>query len=334
MTETSCGRTTTGRWSSSLPGERRELLESRGGFAAGDAMGASLVVAQGVLIAPEFTGARDAGLRGVDIASGKTLWVVDGVTCRHATPAVWSHGNRQYLLCATVGKHDRFDSAQLRLIDPVDGKVLWTREGLAPTWYPLAPSGEHVMVNVPSAHVNPKKARDGQPWGLMAAYRLAPDGAERMWTMPDEAPFWFENHMDICSMRRVLIRDGRVYFFAQGHTVDPNKSSRFFSILDEKTGEVLMTTRAVNGSPQFWLVEDRLLVMPDAAHSNRTTLELYTTDPKGFRRVGEPWKPPHENTTAYETYLELPYVDGLFLMRDRQGEVHCYDFRKRTRTAR
>jgi len=314
--------------------ERRELLEKRGGFASGDAMGASLVVAQGVLVVPEFTGGRDIGLRGIDVGSGKTLWTVEAATCRHATPAVWSHGDRQYLLCATVGQHNRHDSAKLRLIDSKDGKVLWTETGLAATWYPLSPSADHVMANVPSAHINPKKAKDGQPWGLMAAYRITPDGAERAWTMPEKAPFWFENHMDICAMRRVLIRDGRVYFFAQGHTVDADKSSRFFSILDEKTGEVLLTTEAVSGSPQFWLIEDRLLVMPDAAHSGRSTLELFAIDPKGFRRLAEPWKPPHENTTAYETYMELPYVDGLFLMRNQQGSVICYDLRAEARKTR
>ena len=43
--------------------------------------------------------------------------------------------------------------------------------------------------------------------------------------------------------------------------------------------------------------------------------------------LGKPWKPPHENTTAYEVFIELPYVEGRLLMRSRQGEVVCYDLR-------
>ena len=308
--------------------ERDQLLEKRSEFAGGDGMSTSLVVADGVLVVPQFTGATEIGLRGVDVNSGQTRWEVPVATNKYATPAVWTHGNRQYLLCATLGGHGKFDAGALRLIEPRSGKVLWTVEGLAPTWYPLAPSKDHVLVNVPSAHINPKKRKDGRPWGLMAAYRITPEMAERAWTMPDKPQFWFENHFDICAMRRALIRDGRVYFFGQGHTIDPAKSSRFFTILDEQSGEVLHTSQAISGSPQFWLVEDRLLVMPDAAHSNRSTLELYDPDPENFRQIGESWKLPHENTTAYETYMELPIVKGRIFMRDRKGQVICYDLGK------
>ena len=110
-----------------------------------------------------------------------------------------------------------------------------------------------------------------------------------------------------------------------GNTLDPAVTSRFFNILDEATGKVLHTSDAISGSPQFWAVEDRLLVIPDAAHSDRSTLEIYTTDPADFRQLGASWKPPHENTTAYEVFIESPYVDGLLLMRNRQGQVVCYD---------
>lgn len=308
---------------------RQKLLDARNAFAGGGGMSVSLVVADGVLIVPLFTGRHNIGLRGVDPANGKTLWEIEEATCRYATPSVWRHEGRGYLLCADAGVHGKHDSAKLRLIEPKTGRVLWTVTGLAPTWYALSPSAQHVMVNVPSAHINPKKQKDKQPWGLMAAYRITPEKAERAWTMPDKPQFWFENHMDICAMRRVLIRDGRVYFFSQGHTVDPAKSSRFFSILNERTGQVLHTSDAISGSPQFWCVEDRLLLMPDAAHSDRSTIEFYSMDPDRFRKLGESWKPPHENTTAYEVYIELPYVNGLFLMRNRQGQVVCYDLRQR-----
>ena len=319
----------TGSLAREMPAVKAKLLAGRNGFAPGHGCGASLVVADGVLIVPQFDtkGARDVPLRGVDAATGKTLWEVPAATCRFATPAVWAHGGRQYLLAATVGQPGKHDTGKLRLIDPRDGRVLWTIDGLAPTYYPLSPSDGHVLVNVPSATVNPKKAKDGQPFGLMAAYRLAPDKAERAWTMPDEPRFWFENHMDICAMRRAVIRDGRVYFCAQNSGGPDEAKTRWFSILDERTGQPLMTTDVIGGSPQFWLVEDRLLVIPDAAHSERATVELYTIDPKDFRRLGKPWKPPHANTTAYEVYIELPYVGGRFLMRDKDGRVVCYDLR-------
>ena len=146
--------------------------------------------------------------------------------------------------------------------------------------------------------------------------------------------------MDICAMRRVLIRDERVYYFTQGHTHDPQRSSCYFHILEEETGTILYSSQAEEfGHPttdnpqngilgQFWLVEDRMLNIPDAAHSDRSTLQWVTIDPKQVRRLGSRWKPPHHNTTAYEKFIELAYVDGRFLMRTWQGQVVCYDLRR------
>lgn len=310
---------------------KEKLLKDRDAFAGGEGMGASPVVAGGVLVVPQFgRPGQDVGLRGIDVQGGKTLWDVPACTSRFATPAVWTHQGKEYVLVATV-------KGELRLIDPKDGKVLWTVAGLEPVYYPLSPSDRHVFVNVKSGTTNPKKA--GQSWGRVGAYRLSPDKAERAWEVPDQGPFWFENHMDVCAMRRVLARDGRVYYFTQGHTLAPEKASFFFHILDEASGEVLYSSQedefghATADAPersilgQFWLVEDRLLSIPDAAHSDRSTLQWVTTDPKAVKRLGTRWKPPHVNTTAYEVFIELPYVEGLFLMRDRAGRVVCYDLR-------
>jgi outer membrane protein assembly factor BamB len=311
---------------------KEKLARERNDMADGCGMGASPVVAGGVLVVPEFdTPHHDVGLRGLDAHTGKTLWNVAACTSRFATPAVWTHQFKQYVLVATV-------KGELRLIDPQDGKVLWTVAGLEPVYYPLSPSAKHVLVNVKSATDTAKKA--GQSWGRIGAYRLSPEKAERAWEVPDKAPFWFENHMDICAMRRVLIRDGRVFYFTQGHTLDPAKASFFFHILKEDTGAVLYSSKpgelghATVENPnnsilgQFWLVEDRILNIPDAAHSDRSTLQWVTIDPNNVRRLGTRWKPPHSNTTAYEVFIELPYVDGLFLMRDWTGHVVCYDLRK------
>jgi outer membrane protein assembly factor BamB len=319
------------------PALKAKLLADRKDMPGGGAMSASLVVADGVLIVPQYRAAspHDIGLRGLAIDDGRELWTLPAATCRYATPAVWAHGERQYVLAATTGEHwKRPDSGALRLVDPQTGKVLWTVDELAPTYYPLAPSDKHVLVNVPSAVKSPKK---NAMWGLMAAYRLSPEKAELAWTMPDKPQFWFENHMDICAMRRVLVRDGRVYFYGQGHTLDPAKSAFSLCILEEETGKPLYISPegefghypSAGIIGQAWLVEDRLLNIRDAAHSERAELDLIALDPANVRRLCRPWKPPHEKTTtAYEVFLELPYVDGRFLMRAQDGSVRCYDLRK------
>ncbi len=315
--------------------QKEKLLRDRNSFAGGPSMSASLIVADGVLIVPQFDlkESRDVPLRGINIEDGSTKWEVPAATCRYATPAVWTHAGRQYVLAATVGAANRPDGGSLRLIDPRDGRVMWTVEGLAPNWSPLSPSDRHVCVNVTSQH---RSENSKEPWALKAAYRLSPERAELAWTMPDEPPFWFENQFDTCCMRRVLLRDGRVYFNSQGRKFDTSQPAFHFAVLDEATGRPLYVSP--NGEfghhpsagviGQAWLVEDRLLNIRDAAHSDRSELEFLDIDPARVRRLCPPWKPRHENTTAYEVFIELPYVDGRFLMRNRAGEVVCYDLRK------
>ena len=119
----------------------------------------------------------------------------------------------------------------------------------------------------------------------------------------------------------------------------PDSSSVFFSILKEDDGEPLFVSKPDEfGHPsvenrqrsilgQFWLVEDRILSMPDACHNERSTLQWLSSDPKDIRRIGSVWKPSHVNTTAYEVFIELPYVEGFLLMRNWQGQVVSYDLR-------
>ncbi len=298
---------------------KERLLRDRNEMPGGEGMGASPIVAGGVLVVPQFGApAQDVPLRGMSVETGRTLWEVPAATSRYATPAVWTHNDRQYILAATI-------RGEMRLIDPRSGRVLWTVNGLTPVYYPLSPSATHVMVNIPSA----TEERRGLSWGRMAAYRLSPERAERAWAVPDRAPFWFENHMDICAMRRVQIRDGKVYYYTQGKTENPRVTSHNFHILDDANGNVLHSSQDPVGSPQFYLVEDRILYSPDAAHFQRIQWQFYSTDPRNFRRIGELWTCPHGNTTAYEVFIELPYVDGLFLMRGWAGNVVCYDLRAR-----
>ena len=78
----------------------------------------SLVVADGVLVVPLFEGSNDIGLCGVNVASGKKIWERPGVTSRYATPALFRHEGREYLLVANL-------RGEMRLIDPRSGRVLW-----------------------------------------------------------------------------------------------------------------------------------------------------------------------------------------------------------------
>jgi hypothetical protein len=106
-----------------------------------------------------------------------------------------------------------------------------------------------------------------------------------------------------------------------------------FFIFDECTGKLLFRQRGGPGQDQLpvpgqhYLIEDRLLQVPDASHGTRITLRLWTTDPNELRPLSAGWSPPHPGTTAYNVFMEFPYVDGRIFMRAQDGTVRCYDLR-------
>ncbi len=310
----------TGRklWETDIGPAHRKALEHKAAvlekktLPGGMGWDVSLVVAGGVLVVPLFDG-TDVGLRGVDPKTGKTLWEVPKACSRHATPAVWTRDGKPYVLTATV-------SGKLHLIDPADGKVLWTVEGLGPNHFSLTPSDRHVFVNGGSDR--PRKEGDDEKYGLLAAYRLDPKGATPAWKHPPEPELFFQTWMDSCARRFLAVRDGRVLFRAYGL----DKGEKRLFILDEDTGKVLAGTVLDSPALQFYPAEDRLLAIRDASHSD-TELALLGLDPAGFHAPAGFWSPPHLQTTAYEVYLEHPFVDGRLYLRTKDGRIACYDLR-------
>ncbi len=287
----------------------------------------SPVVADGVLVAPTFSGSnygRDTGLRGYDPADGRLLWEAKDAISRWTTPALWTHGSRTYLLCATI-------SGRLHLLDPRDGRELWCVDGLGPHYFPLAPSARTVLVNA-------KPSAGKRTPGLYAAYRLSPEGATLAWTLPDEPrnqiPTWF----DTCCRQRYAIANGRVYTYTEGTKEAPGR----FVILDEETGKVL--AEHSNASSQdadclgglFYLVGDRILCRADSAHGasrgGRHPLFLWSVAGDRIERLPVGGDTPGgvdllDFTTAYEVYEELPIVDGRVFERTVDGRLACYDLR-------
>lgn len=276
----------------------------------------SLTVIGGVLIVPVYDNAIDTALRGVDPKTGKTLWELAGATSRYGTPALFRHEDREYILAATR-------KGDLRLIAPRTGKVLWTVRGLQPTYFALSPSADSVLVNVGSkSKVTGKR---GKPMGLLGCYDISPTGAKLRWKMPDKREFWFENHMDSCARRKVVLRDGLVYCFTANKA--GGTRNRHFTLLRETDGKVLFQQKDLPGPPLMYPIEDRLLYIPDAWHSDRMTMRLYDVNAKRMRQSGENWKPPQTSTTGYEVAMETPYINGRLFLRTREGNVRCYDLR-------
>ncbi len=285
----------------------------------------SLIVADGVLVVPTYSG-RDTALRGIDVETGQMKWELKEAVSKYATPNVWRHAGREYVLCATVG-------GVLRLIDPRNGKELWKVTGLGPNYFTLAPSAKHVLVNA-AGPVDPKEKRVP---GYYGAYRITPAGAERAWVMPEETrnqiPTWF----DSCARQRYLIRDGLAYVPTEGTREAPGR----FLLLDEATGRILAEHANVGDEVQradglFYLVEDRLFFRSNSCHGpthgGRHPIVEWTAAPGKVTRLD------HEGglcaldvaefATAYEVYMETPVVAGRMFERTIDGGLVCYDLRQ------
>ena len=283
----------------------------------------SLIFAGGKLIVP-----RHDTLIALNPANGRKQWELPKIISRWNTPTVWRHEKKDYLLCATGG---RPGEAKLSLIDPATGKILWTVEGLHSTQFNLAPSANHVLVNVGSKVMKEKpngsspKNADGQaPFGLLGAYRITTKAATRAWTLPDKPHFLTPTWSDSLARPRTIIRNGYVYHTTGG----PDKTTDLrFIIAKEDTGEVLVDEPREN---DFWfqLIEDKLLHCIDWSHGSRASFNLYTANPKNFRKLSGPWKPTHPLTTSYQVLMEPPVIAGQIFWRTETGSIVCYDLRK------
>ncbi|MCG8586794.1 MAG: PQQ-like beta-propeller repeat protein [Pirellulales bacterium] len=284
----------------------------------------SLMFAGGNLIVP-----RKTTLIALDPKDGSEKWRLADVISRWTTPATWTHEKKQFLLCATGGKPGE---GKLNLIDPAAGKVVWTVDGLDGTQFNLAPSNDHVLVNVGSSIMRekanasaPKNSKGEAPYCRLGAYKISPTGAKLVWSFADKPEFLLPNWSDSLARARVVIRDGLVFVATGG----PNKETdRRLLIAREDTGEVLANLTRKN---DFWfqIIGDKLLHCADFSHGKRASWNLFTADPKSFKQIAGPWQTDQPLTTSYQVFMEPPVIDGRIFLRTETGTVVCYDLRKR-----
>jgi len=281
----------------------------------------SLTVAGDTLVVPVFV---KGTLRGLDAATGEARWEAPGVGSHLATPSIWHHGGRDYILTANT-------SGEMRLLDPQDGKELWKLDGLGGSYFTLSPSRTHVLVNV-----NPKsgKAPNGERiHGFFGAYRITPTQATFAWKMPPEPRNGIACWMDTEARYRYTMRDGLAYLYTDGAGREvPGR----FMVVRQDTGKIVAKhTNEGDESERigglWYLMGEKIITRWDAAHGPRHG----GRHPWMFWKVsgGQITKLPgsldkNEFTNGYEVNMEHPVVAGFLLERNEEGRVVCYDLRK------
>lgn len=278
------------------------------------AMRCSLTVAQNVLVVPDYVGARDIGLIGIDPRTGRTLWQLPNAVFNMAPPAVWHGDGRAYLLAGSYSGH-------LRLVEPATGKVLWDVGGLGPLEENLAPSARHVVVNV---KVGERAAK------LYGAYRLDVRGATRAWSMPDRAEFHASTGGDGAAYRRVSALGDR-FVIHRVSTQEQGKRMLSLWAVDAESGKVLHElSERIGAWPQSFhaLGNRRLLNVSDASHCN-PGFALIEASREHLRHVASTWSPTStdQGTSGYEVPMPYPILDGMIYLRTSMGLLRCYDLR-------
>ncbi len=270
--------------------------------------GSSLVVADGVVVVSRRS------LTGFDAKTGGQRWYLKGhIESPFGTPTIWRHKGREYLLANT-------GAGELRLIDPQDGRVLWTVDGLGPLLGTLSVTGDVVIVNVGG-----KQGQGKSQAGLFGAYRLALEGPKKLWTLRDEPRYRHEWHLDAGPSKKVAIQDGRAYialYHPKGD--DGQRPPCSLIVVDIDTGKILSEQECGRGS-QPYTFENRILLFHDRHHSDPVTASFWTADITPRKLTGDVAFP-HVAITAYEVPIQWPYVDGLLYCRTLKGLI-CYDLR-------
>ena len=263
-----------------------------------------LVAVDDVIVAPH------GGLTAFGVESGAVRWQIDEqVLSPWATPVFWQHQGKTYLV-ANEG------SGTVRLIDPADGRILWTLDGLGQQLGTVTVTGDVALLNAGSPKSQDKKAN-----GLFAAYELSLQGAKKLWSLPDDAKYRHSWTMDRGAERRTAIQDGNVYL-----VVGLDKDDRLV-VADVKTGRIKAEYPGLRCLAPYPM-EHRLLLYSDRAHTDPVTASWWSLD--------APDRPAllHGTTgfgprtiTGYELPIEWPYVDGRLYARTLDG-LMAFDLRR------
>jgi hypothetical protein len=273
------------------------------------------------------------GLRGHDAKTGKLLWERKGVLTPRLMPTIWRHEGRDYILSRTAyfidvpGQKKNIDCTALHLIEPKSGSVIWSRKGLAYCYEPLPVYKDYVILN--DFHDGIDKfdlARRLSEQCGHYAMRLTIRGPERAWGLP-KAP-QYEHHWggDSKGRRSVLMSENSAYIILRDNRDGTTKFRMIRANLSD--GKILWEQPfSSNAAAQPVALGNRIFAQNDACHAGSNAgLHMWTVTPQGLEWRGLFATP--DIATAYETSMESPFVDGLYIVRQKKG-IAAFDLRNK-----
>ena len=281
--------------------DRGHLQEKRAPKAI---MGPPVLFADGLAI---FTHAvsknnygREKSLVAFDGTSGEQKWRVDEVGPGQGAPSLWFHDKVSYIVAAS-------QLGNVTCVRVADGKVMWKLTGKAYNGHSITVAGDYMVINEVG---EAKKYKSAQ----LGAYKLTPEKAQHLWTLPPEL------HNSNATSPRIIYKD-RVYV----RRADVKPLPESILVLDLQTGKLLAETEVdhdINGCQI--IADDKIYYELDGNHNSVSLINSYSADPADFRRLSQ-WTMPNGPTNAYEIPMARPIVKGKMYARHNDGHIRCYD---------
>ena len=250
-----------------------------------------------------------SAVRGIDPATGKDRWKLEGKSCKFQVPAKWVHDGKDLVLSLSDGA-GKGAPAQVHCIEPATGAVLWSLDlGTSPS-KGVTVCGDTLtaFINLESTAVSGSVATTAN--ATCVAYRLTPAKAEPLWRA---ACPYVSLHSLPASNGTFVVLGGQ-------------KESR---LLDATTGKELAayTGPGPYNEGHVMLCEDRAFLSLDGSHGSSAMVVLGLS-PDLFAKALGTWDQPHPQTTSYHNkHMTFPTVEGRIFFRGLDG-VYCYDLRK------
>jgi len=270
---------------------------------------------------------------GLDAATGKELWRSDNESwqSRFANPAIWRHKGKAYLLYVD-GHHEE---AALRLVDPKDGRVLWSHATGGLQFDPPVVLDDIAFVTVGRQEVafekGGKQVKEYQ--SIRGAIRLSLTGPEKLWQFPEgDSLLTFPPGPDRGVRRKASAGLDGVFWYFPNDKYDP---AHVFKI-EAATGKILSKGEqspdrpgVPTKAPYVYQIGDRLMFFPSGAGGDRNFGAPHLSNVSDLRYIGDITPIREENImSCYEVFCEHPIADGKIYLRTYQGTIVCYDLRK------